>query len=170
MVELSDAARMPVSQYSKGMKMRLNFARALLNDPQILFLDEPTAGLDPVTARRLKNIILDLKAQGKTIFLTTHNMHDADELCDHIAFIVEGQIKLVGVPRDLRLQNGRAQVTVRYRAAGDDGVHESQFPLNSLGSNSEFLTLLNTTNIESIHSQEATLEDVFISVTGRQLI
>jgi fluoroquinolone transport system ATP-binding protein len=170
MVELTDAARMPVSQYSKGMKMRLNFARALLNDPQLVFLDEPTAGLDPVTARRLKNIILDLKRQGKTIFLTTHNMHDADELCDRIAFIVEGQIKLIGVPRDLRVQNGKPQVTVRYRTAEGDRVHEQQFPLNALGSDSGFLNLINTMEVESIHSQEATLEDVFINVTGRQLV
>ena len=170
LVELTDAASKPVAQYSKGMKMRLNFARALLNDPQILFLDEPTAGLDPVTARRMKNIILDLKAEGKTIFLTTHNMHDADELCDRVAFIVEGQIKLIGAPRDLRLQHGQQQVNVRYSTAEDNVIHEDQFALNSLGSNPDFLILINTMQVESIHSQEATLEDVFISTTGRQLV
>ena len=78
-------------KYSKGMQMRLTFARALINDPELLFLDEPTSGLDPVNARKVKNMILDLKARGRTVFLTTHDMATADELCDRVAFVVDGR-------------------------------------------------------------------------------
>ena len=105
MVELDAHAKKPVESYSKGMKMRLNFVRALLHDPKLLFLDEPTSGLDPGYARMIKDIIIDLKRNGKTIFLTTHNMHDADELCDRVAFMVDGELKLTGSPRELKLQN-----------------------------------------------------------------
>ena len=82
-----------VSSYSKGMKMRLGFVRSLLHDPKLLFLDEPASGLDPANARVLKDMILEQKKKGKTIILTTHNMHDAAELCDRVAFIVDGTVK-----------------------------------------------------------------------------
>ena len=87
------------------MKMRLNFIRSLIHKPEILFFDEPTSGLDPVNARIIKDIILDLKKNGKTIFITTHNMHDANELCDRVAFIVDGEIKLIDSPRNLKMNN-----------------------------------------------------------------
>ena len=171
LVDLSDSANQPTSQYSKGMKMRLNFARALLNDPELLFLDEPTAGLDPINARKIKDIIQDLKHQGKTIFLTTHNMHDADELCDRVAFIVEGELREVGEPQALKRQHGRHSVEVAI--ADREGARTSQkhqFELDGLGSNQRFLDLLNNEKIESIHSLEATLEEVFIHSTGTHLI
>lgn len=167
MVGLSDAAEQHVKNYSKGMMMRLNFVRALLHDPEILFLDEPTAGLDPVNARKLKDIILELKAKGKTIFLTTHNMTDADELCDRIAFIVDGKIELVDSPRNLKLAHGQKQVLVEYKEEGTS--QEASYDLEGLGQNEDFLALLKADAIETIHSQEATLEDVFIKTTGRSL-
>ncbi|MFT4815974.1 MAG: fluoroquinolone transport system ATP-binding protein [Pseudohongiellaceae bacterium] len=171
LVDLSDAANKPTSQYSKGMKMRLNFARALLNDPELLFLDEPTAGLDPLNARKLKDIIRDLKKQGKTIFLTTHNMHDADELCDRVAFIVEGELKEIGEPQALKRHHGRQSVEVTI--SDRTGAHpqkKHQFELEGLGANQTFLDLLTSEPIESIHSLEATLEEVFIHATGTHLI
>jgi len=171
---LSDSADKPVSAYSKGMKMRLNFARALLNDPDLLFLDEPTAGLDPVTSRKLKDIILALKARGKTIFLTTHNMHDADELCDRVAFIVDGQLRLIGQPRQLKLEYGERSVQVEYGKSGaaseSDQSAKVKFQMHGLGKNHDFLNLLAHPNLRSIHSQEASLEDVFIITTGSQLL
>ena len=170
LVDLADCANQRVSDYSKGMKMRLNFARALLNDPDLLFLDEPTAGLDPVTARMIKNIILDLKREGKTIFLTTHNMHDADELCDRVAFIVEGELKLIGAPTALKVQHGQKIVEVKTVADGGRNASKSyEFALDSLATDKEFLDLLQRQTIESIHSKEATLEEVFIRTTGLQL-
>ncbi|MEM7798159.1 MAG: ABC transporter ATP-binding protein, partial [Chloroflexota bacterium] len=98
MVGLADAAHKNVSSYSKGMRVRLNFVRAMLHNPDIIFFDEPTSGLDPVNARRVKDIILAQKAAGRTVFLTTHNMGVADELCDRLAFIVDGEINQIDSP------------------------------------------------------------------------
>ncbi len=171
LVGLTDSARQPVSEYSKGMKMRLNFVRALINNPDLLFLDEPTAGLDPLNARNLKNIIKELKNQGKTIFLTTHNMYDADELCDRVAFLVEGELKLIGSPDELKRQYGQKTIEVITPGTPEDkqGVSH-QFSLDNLGTDQAFLDLLNSGPIESIHSQEATLEEVFIQTTGISLL
>lgn len=167
MVDLQEHAHKRVEQFSKGMKMRLNFIRALLHDPEILFLDEPTAGLDPVNARVMKDIILDLKRQGKTIFLTTHNMHDADELCDRVAFIIDGEIKLTDTPKNLKLQGSERRVRVEYFR--ESHLERAHFALDELGANEEFLTILKNDNVQSIHSEEASLEDVFIRVTGMPL-
>ena len=170
MVGLTDAKDQRVGEYSKGMKMRLNFARALLNDPLLLFLDEPTAGLDPVNAKIIKDIVRDLQRQGKTVFLTTHNMHDADELCDRVAFVVEGELNLIDEPSVLKLRHGQKSVEVIARPGEDytqPDVH--QFELDNLGNNQAFVDLLNSGSVESIHSQEATLEEVFIETTGAQL-
>ncbi len=169
-VGLQDAAKQRVGEYSKGMKMRLNFARALLNNPSLLFLDEPTAGLDPVNAKIIKDIIRDQQQQGKTVFLTTHNMHDADELCNRVAFIVEGELSLIDEPAVLKLRHGQQSVEVIARPGEEytqPDVH--CFELDQLGSNQQFIVLLNSNTVESIHSQEATLEEVFIKTTGARL-
>ena len=157
-----------VSHYSKGMKNRLTLARALLHDPELLFLDEPTAGLDPVNARRVKDVIRGQQQAGKTIFLTTHDMMVADALCDRVAFIVDGRIVLIDTPRQLKLRYGRAMVDVEYSANGRPARQE--FPLAGLGNNTDFLRLLRSQLVQTIHSQEATLEDVFIRATGRSLL
>jgi len=170
LVDLTDCANQRVGEYSKGMKMRLNFARALLNDPDLLFLDEPTAGLDPINARKIKEIIKDLQAKGKTVFLTTHNMYDADELCNRVAFIVEGELKLVGVPSELKVQHGQYTVQVTIEAeANSNAPNTHEFQLQELGSNKSFLELISKETVRSIHSQEATLEEVFIKTTGASL-
>ncbi|MCA9959926.1 MAG: ABC transporter ATP-binding protein [Anaerolineales bacterium] len=168
MVGLGADGDLLVSQYSKGMKNRLTFARALLHNPELLFLDEPTAGLDPVNARRIKNLIAEQRAAGKTVFLTTHDMAVADELCDRVAFIVDGRIALIDTPRQLKLQYGRASVQVEYHVNGR--MSQQEFPLPGLGDNGSFLHLLKTQPVETIHTQEATLENIFIQVTGRALI
>lgn len=167
MVGLQDDAHKATAEFSKGMKMRLNFIRALVHDPDIIFLDEPTSGLDPLNARKLKNIILDLRARGKTIFLTTHNMHDADELCNKVAFITRGKINLTDSPRNLKLQHGTRKLILEY---GDGSILTHEFPLDNLGTNTDFLELIRNEYIQSIHSAEATLEDVFITTTGEKLI
>lgn len=167
LVGLEDDANTPVGQFSKGMKGRLNLARALLHDPELLFLDEPTAGLDPVNAMRIKDLIRAQQAAGKTIFLTTHNMAVAEELCDRVAFIVDGAIAVIDAPRALKLRHGEPVVRVEYQA--EDGTARAEFPLSNLGANDCFQRLLRDARLQTIHSQEATLEDVFIQVTGRQL-
>lgn len=167
MVNLAGDAELHVSQFSKGMKVRLNFARSLLHKPDLIFLDEPAIGLDPVNAHTIKDIIRQKKSEGKTIFLTTHNMAIADELCDRVAFLVDGKIRLIDTPRDLKLKYGKRVVRVEYRI---DGRTESEeFPLEDLGGNTAFLQLLRDRDIETIHTQETTLENIFIQVTGRSL-
>jgi len=159
--------RLLVSQYSKGMRNRLNVARSLLHDPELLFMDEPTAGLDPVNAKRIKDLINVQKRAGKTVFLTTHDMTVADQLCDRVAFIVDGEIKLIDSPAELKQQHGSRTVRVEY------GVNlqraEAEFPIDALADNEGFLRLLRENQIRTIHTQEATLEDIFIQLTGRAL-
>jgi fluoroquinolone transport system ATP-binding protein len=166
MVGLENDAGKKVEGYSKGMKMRLNFIRSLLHNPQILFLDEPTSGLDPVNARNIKNIILDQKKQGRTIFLTTHNMHDADELCDRVAFITEGEISIIDSPKQLKLQNGKRTIRVEYM---NGNPVQKEFEMDAIGKNNEFLDIIRNNRLISVHSEEATLDDVFIKVTGKKL-
>lgn len=154
----------PVESYSKGMKMRLNFVRAIMHQPDILFFDEPTSGLDPVNGHKIKELILDLKRQGKTIFITTHDMATADELCDRVAFIVDGEIVITDSPSTLKLKYGEDKVRVEL-ASGNI----SEFPLNHLGNNSDFKAYIQTDDVKRIHTLEATLEKVFIEVTGKAL-
>ena len=167
MVGLLDDADMLVSQYSKGMKNRLSVARSLVNNPKLLFLDEPTAGLDPVNARKIKDLIKAQKDAGKTVFLTTHDMHIADELCDRVAFIVDGKLSLTDSPRELKLRYGKPEVRVEF---GLNGKNEQRdFELTGLADNAEFLKLLREGNVRTLHTQEATLENIFIQMTGRRL-
>lgn len=167
-VNLGPDAGQRVAGYSKGMKMRLNFVRALLHQPELIFLDEPTAGLDPVNARIIKEMILQQKAAGKTIFLTTHDMTVADQLCDRVAFIVEGEIKLIDAPKALKLERGRREVVLEYGLNGQ--AQQAVFPLADLGHNEQFLALLRSQPLQTMHTQEPTLEQIFIDVTGRRLL
>ncbi|MBU5484058.1 ABC transporter ATP-binding protein [Clostridium sp. MSJ-11] len=167
MVNLENYSNKKVSDFSKGMKMRLNFCRAFLNNPEIIFLDEPTSGLDPLNAKNIKDIILQKKEEGKTIFLTTHNMNVAEELCDRVAFIVDGRIKLIDSPRNLKIRKGSKNIKVEYK---EDGViKEEIFTMESIGCNNDFLKIIKEKKIERIFTMEATLEDIFIEVTGRSL-
>ena len=104
-----------VSKFSKGMKVRLTVARSLLNKPKILFLDEPTAGLDPINAQKIKELILKLRNEGTTVFITTHNMTLADQLCDRVAFITQGELRVIDSPKNLKRQYGSSDVVVAYK-------------------------------------------------------
>lgn len=157
-----------VENYSKGMKMRLNFVRSIMHSPQLMFFDEPTSGLDPVNAHIIKEIILDLKKEGKTVFLTTHNMTVAEQLCDRVAFIVDGRIAATGSPKELMIEHGKRVVKVEFALNGR--LAESEFDMDTLGQNHEFLQLLKSGGVKTIHSGEATLEDIFIKITGRALL
>lgn len=167
MVGLADSAHKRASAYSKGMKQRLVFARSLINNPTLLFLDEPTSGLDPATAQRIKGIIKEKRDQGATVFLTTHNMASADELCDTVAFLNAGKIVAMDSPRNLKLQYGQRSVVVEYTK--DKKVQkEILFPQRTEDSN-RLKELMDSGTMETIHSQEASLEDIFIKLTGRGL-
>lgn len=167
-VGLTDAAHTRVAKYSKGMQMRLTFARSLINEPELLFLDEPTSGLDPVNVRKVKDIILDLKAQGRTIFLTTHAMSAADELCDRVAFVVDGRIVALNTPAELKIARSRRRVRIEYRG-GDGRLEATEFDMDGLADDPAFRAVLRDHHVETIHSREASLDDVFVEVTGRQL-
>ena len=148
------------------MRGRLTVARALLHRPELLFLDEPTAGLDPLTARRIRQVIREARDAGATIFLTTHDMVTADELCDRVAFLVDGQIAAMDAPRALRLSHGRR--VVRVEATLDGARRAREFALDGIGAGPEFAALLRAGGIETIHTLETTLEDVFVKVTGKR--
>jgi fluoroquinolone transport system ATP-binding protein len=156
-----------VGEYSKGMKCRLSIARCLLNKPELIFLDEPTGGLDPVNMQRVKDIIRAERDAGATVFLTTHDMAAAEELCDRVAFIVDGRIPCIDSPRALKLEHGERAVRIEYRS-GDRTVH-ADFPLDGLADNAAFQQVLRECDVQTIHTREATLADVFIRVTGRAL-
>ncbi|WP_341225676.1 ABC transporter ATP-binding protein [uncultured Arcticibacterium sp.] len=164
MVDLREDMNKPVEAYSKGMKMRLNFIRAIQHDPDIIFFDEPTSGLDPVNAHKIKQHILDLKAAGKTIFATTHSMETADEICDRVSFIVDGELQVTDTPKNLKKQYGREGLDVELY----NGITK-EFSLKKLGDNQDFIDFIKQDEVKRIHTQEATLEEVFIRVTGKSL-
>ena len=167
LVGLEGKQNMRAGAYSKGMKHRLTFARSMINNPELWFLDEPTTGLDPTIASVIKDIIREQNAKGVTVFLTTHNMYIADELCDRVAFIVDGVIKLIDSPRSLKLRYGEKLVAVEYLLDGklvretfSTELQEDRARIGDIVSRHEILTM---------HTKEATLEEIFIKVTGREL-
>lgn len=163
-IGLYEGRRLAVSKLSKGMKNRLSLARALMNNAKILFLDEPTSGLDPVTTREMHDILLREKEKGTTIFLTTHNMFEAESLCDHIALLSEGNIIESGKPTDIcRKYNHLNKLRVTLK----DG--ETMILENGSASADTVKEYLENGSIEAIHSTEPTLETVFIELTGKGL-
>jgi fluoroquinolone transport system ATP-binding protein len=156
-----------VGEYSKGMKIRLNFVRAMLNNPEMLFLDEPTNGLDPKNAMILKDMVREFRNNGGTVFITSHIMADIDQLCDRVGFIVDGKIIELDSPRNLKIKYGQRTMKLEYKDNGSTVTKE--FPMDDIGKNEEFLNLLQTKEIETLHSGETTLEDIFIKVTGVEL-
>lgn len=166
-VGLSSDADKKVGDFSKGMKSRLNFIKSLLHNPDILFLDEPTSGLDPSNARLMKDIILGEKERGKTIILTTHNMYDATELCDRVAFIVDGKLKALDTPHNLIMSKGASKIEYTYSVNGKE--KKTHIPLNRISEDAELSRLIANNQLLSIHSSEPTLNDIFVELTGRQL-
>ncbi|MEP3275706.1 MAG: ABC transporter ATP-binding protein [Stappiaceae bacterium] len=169
-VGLSDHGHERVARFSKGMKIRLNVARSLIHKPKLLFLDEPTSGLDPVNADKIRRLVLELRSQGTTVFVTTHNMQLADDLCDRVAFINRGEIATIDAPASLKQQHGRRVLRVDYRD-GADKRQMREFSLDGLGDNAAFQELIKAPHrIETMHSEEATLDKIFIEVTGNELM
>lgn len=163
-IDLYEARHTAVSKLSKGMKNRLSLARALMSHPKILFLDEPTSGLDPATTREIHAILREEKKKGTTIFLTTHNMYEAESLCDHIALLSEGNIIEYGIPADIcRKYNhlNKLQVTLK---GGEMILME-----NDGTSAPRIKEYLEKEWIQAIHSTEPTLESVFLELTGKGL-
>ncbi|MEA3422928.1 MAG: ABC transporter ATP-binding protein [Bacillota bacterium] len=168
LVGLGDKADIKAGEYSKGMKHRLTFARSMINNPTVWFLDEPTTGLDPAIASEIKEIIKEQNKKGVTIFLTTHNMYIADELCDRVGFIVDGELKLVDSPKNLKLQYGEKFVEVEYQN-GKEVIKESLSFIKK-DDIERLKEIMDYYEIQTMHTKEATLEEIFIKVTGRELV
>ena len=158
-----DFLKKPVSSYSKGMRQRASMARALISNPKLLFLDEPTSGLDPSGAVLFRKIIEEERKKGTTVFLTTHNMLDADLLCDRVAFIADGEIKALDTPKNLKERGSNHRVVIDYLYQGRREEKTIEAPELEAG------IPFAHDEIISIHSQEPTLEDMFIQYTGRGL-
>jgi fluoroquinolone transport system ATP-binding protein len=166
-VGLQDTANRRAGAYSRGMQARLVFARALLNKPELLFLDEPTGGLDPNMTQQVKELILAERERGATVVLTTHNMQVAEELSDRVAFLNEGRIAAIDTPRNLKLQYGERLVAIEYRTDGE--LARERLSMTIEADRARMRELLDSGKIETMHSQEASLEEVFIKITGRGL-
>jgi len=168
MVGLKEKANDKAGSFSKGMKHRLTFARSLINNPTLWFLDEPTTGLDPAIAAEIKEIIREEHKKGATIFLTTHNMQIADELCDRVAFMVDGEIKLIDSPKNLKLQYGDKVVEVEY--VKDNETIKETLSTIIVEDKAKLKIIIDNYEILTMHTKEATLEEIFITVTGRGLV
>jgi ABC-2 type transport system ATP-binding protein len=167
-VGLDGRGRDRVAGYSKGMKQRLMVARALVHRPRILFLDEPTEGLDPVSAEAIRNLVLEERERGATVFLTTHDMLEAERLCDRVAFINQGRIATLDTPYQLKQRYG-ARVIEAQVAGADGGLEIRQIVLDAPETADALQDLFRQEQVVTIHSREASLEDVFIQITGRGL-
>ncbi len=144
-VALAEAADRPVRTYSKGMRVRLDLARALIHQPDLIFLDEPTSGLDPVQARAVQALVKAQADEGHTVFLTTHDMTAAQRLCDRVAFLHTGRIVALGTPEELmRTVSETGRSDAGRSDAGGSGAHGPD-----------------------AHGPDAGLDDVFVAVTGR---
>ncbi|MGE5577028.1 MAG: ABC transporter ATP-binding protein [Syntrophothermus sp.] len=182
-LQLTDRKKDAVSKYSKGMRQRVLIGRALLNNPRVLFLDEPTNGLDPSSAHVIRSLIRELQGQGTTIFLTTHYMEEADQLCDRVAFIHAGRLAAVDTPQRLKMAHGRKVVRLELANSGKQGepgiwepegrpsgeVQTEELPMDAPATADRVRELLASGRVLTIHSQEATLADVFMKLTGREL-
>jgi ABC-2 type transport system ATP-binding protein len=187
MVGLRDRAHYRVETFSKGMKQRLQIARGLVNNPEVLFLDEPTIGLDPVGAKTLREIIKQLANEGKTILLTTHYMHEADELCNRIAIINKGELCALNTSEKLKENMDTAVIEVDLQALKEDTPHKLKAIENVVGVTvipydtgcklkiecrnprkiiSHVNELMSDNIVKSIVMREATLEDVYLRIIG----
>jgi len=164
MVGLENRGSELIRNYSNGMKQRLLIARALIHDPRILFLDEPTKGLDPTASRQIRSLVRELAGRGVTVLLTTHYMEEADQLCRHVAFLDEGRIVAQDTPRNLKVAHGQRLVRVVFRDGREQTLRlddpSDGRQLGEWAARGELLTL---------HSAEATLEEIFIQLTGKGL-
>jgi ABC-2 type transport system ATP-binding protein len=168
LVGLRDRAKDPVRTFSNGMKQRLMIARALLHRPEVLFLDEPGRGLDPISARDVHETVAQLGREGTTILITTHYMEEAEQLCQRVAFIVNGRLVTNDTPRNLKLAHGQRSLMVTLEP-GQDGnapLNEVSLSLDDPADQAKLAKWMAAGQVRAVHSREATLEEVFIEVAG----
>lgn len=141
-----------------------------MHDPEVIFLDEPTSGLDPTNAKIMKDIIISEKNREKTVILTTHNMIDASEICDRVAFIVNGKICALDTPHNLIMLKGAMKVRYSYIDNKDHREYFRECELKKISEDKLFNKLIKTNSILTIHTSEPTLNDIFIEITGKTLV
>jgi len=168
-VGLAGRGKDRVETYSKGMKQRLMVARSILNRPEVLFLDEPTAGLDPTSSEAIRRIILEERERGATVFLTTHDMMEADKLSDRVAFMNQGKIVALDTPHNLKQQFGKRALKAKVLNTSGE-LEEREVVMDSPETPKAVQELFSRERVVTIHSEEATLEDIFINITGRGLV
>ena len=166
-VGLADRANDRISSFSKGMRQRMMISRSFINKPKVLFLDEPTDGLDPVSSAAIRTTIKEEAARGAAVLLTTHDMFEADELSDRVAFINDGTIVALDTPENLKLRYGKR--SVRFRVREEDGVHEEEVALDDATAGARLAAAVGSPGLLTIHTEEASLENIFIELTGRGL-
>lgn len=167
-VGLAGRGKDKVESYSKGMKQRLMVARAIVNKPRVLFLDEPTAGLDPVSSEGIRDIILEERNRGASVLLTTHDMLEADKLSDRVAFINQGKIVALDTPHNLKQQYGKRALKAKVTTK-DGQLEDREVVMDTAQTADAVKELFAKEKVVTVHSEEATLEDIFISITGRGL-
>ncbi|TCT16088.1 ABC-2 type transport system ATP-binding protein [Natranaerovirga pectinivora] len=163
-VGLLESKKKEVKKLSKGMKQRLNLARAVLNKPRLLFLDEPTSSLDPSTMVEIHKLLRKLNKEGTTIFLTTHNMEEADKLCNRVAFLNEGEIVEIGKPSDIKLKYRTEEIKVILKNNPQNVIIK-----NDEEGGAQINAWMKKGQLLSIHSMEPNLEQIFLRLTGREL-
>lgn len=169
-VDIADRRRDPVGKLSKGLQQRVLIGRAILHKPKVLFLDEPSSGLDPNSAAVVRDVIRDLKNSGMTVFLTTHYMEEADELSDRVAFLVSGKIVALDSPYNLKLKYGRRAMTVDLKdESAPEGIRSVELPLDDPASGDRIREFIEAGTLLRVHTREAALADIFIELTGREL-
>lgn len=166
-VGLAERANDRVKSYSKGMRQRMMISRSFINQPKVLFLDEPIDGLDPVSSAAIRKTIREEADRGAAVLLTTHDMFEADELSDRVAFINEGEIVALDTSENLKLKYGRRSVKVRLRDG--DGVREEVVELGDPEAAARVAAAVASPDLLTIHTEEATIEAIFIQLTGRGL-
>lgn len=161
-MNLFDDRKTLVKNCSKGMRQRAALLAALIHSPELLFLDEPTSGLDPAARAEVHRMLAELRSAGTTVFLTTHDMAEADAVCDRIAILNEGSIVAEGEPQSLKLRYARNRVVVVTRTRGVVETAKDASAADGLRD------LFAAGEVLSIHSDEPNLEEVFLELTGRE--
>jgi len=154
MVGLADARKRPLKEYSKGMARRIGLAQALINDPDVVFLDEPTTGLDPIGTREVKDLIIELGRKGKTVLLCSHLLADVEDVCDRIALLVRGSLRKLGDVKDLLADKDALQFTVKQPPP--DARRRVEKLVAEMGG-----------TLESVENPVETLEELFLDVVGQ---
>lgn len=162
-VNLASEQKTIVKDLSKGMKQRVTLARAIIHKPDLLFLDEPTSALDPVNSRHIHEGLRQLNKEGTTIFITTHDMAEAEDLCDRVAFLHDGEIQALDTPQNLRLKYADSTITLLLKDKQTVSVDKDTSGAEKI------YQLMKNGELLSIHSNEPTLGDIFVKLTGRVL-